>query len=133
MVSFNTFDRVLKVMARNYADQFLQLVFPNVAVKLIGTLENVEIALPEERVDFVHRLLCAGQEYLFHLEFQLQHRDDIPRRQFLYSAALTRQFDLPVVTAVLYLKRRIAPIPNEYVVQLGGKVANCFTYPVLKL
>ncbi|HHN94365.1 MAG TPA: hypothetical protein ENK17_06325, partial [Anaerolineae bacterium] len=63
MSTVKTFDRVLKVLARNYADAFLRLALPDVPLKLAGTLENVELSIPEERVDFVHRVLRGKQEY----------------------------------------------------------------------
>ncbi len=36
----NIFDRTLKIIARNHADTFLKLAFPNQQVKLIGTVDN---------------------------------------------------------------------------------------------
>ncbi len=133
MVRINVFDRVLKILARNYAALFLRLAFPDEPLQLAGTLENVELSLPEERVDFVHRVVYHDEELIFHLEFQLQHRPDFPKRQFIYPAALTKQFQRPVITLALYLERRESPIPNEYVVRLGKRVVNRFTYPLLKL
>ncbi|RLC92448.1 MAG: hypothetical protein DRI79_00460, partial [Chloroflexi bacterium] len=129
----NIFDRVLKILARNYAARFLQLAFPTTEVYLAGTLENVELALPEQRVDFVHRVVHAGQEYLLHMEFQIEHRAEVPRRMFVYSALLTQQFDLPVITLVLYLQRQAASIPGTYEVRVGSELVNSFTYRTLRL
>jgi len=39
----------------------------------------------------------------------------VPRRLFVYSALLSRQLDLPVLTVVFYLMRRSAPLPTAYV------------------
>ena len=64
------FDRVMKIIAREYAQTFLHIAFPDENIKLVGTLENVELTLPEERVDFVHQLSYNDEEYLLHLEFQ---------------------------------------------------------------
>ena len=111
----NIFDRVLKILARHYAGCFLRLAVPEVAVELVGTLDNVELSLPEERVDFVHRVLYDGAEFLFHLEFQTEHEMDVPRRAFVYSALLTQQFHLPVLTLVVYLQRRVASLPAWWV------------------
>jgi len=129
----NLFDRVLKILARHYAEVFLRLAFPDGGVQLIGTDENVEISLPDQRIDFLHQIRADGQEYLLHFEFQLQHRRNIPRRIFIYSAERTHQFDKPVISIVLYLERREAPIPNEYTVEIGRTVIHRFTYPILKL
>ncbi|RMF32942.1 MAG: hypothetical protein D6759_07580, partial [Chloroflexi bacterium] len=52
----NLFDRALKIIARHYAGTLLALAFPNLPVRLVGTLENVELSLPTRRVDFAHRV-----------------------------------------------------------------------------
>jgi len=133
MAAVNIFDRALKNLAFHFAEVFLRLALPGAAIELIGWEANVEISLPDQRVDFVHRVRYNGQEYLFHLEFQLEHRADLPRRLFVYAALLTEKYDGPVVTLVLYLDRRVSEVPTEYVVQLGDEVMNRFTYRVLKL
>jgi len=86
MAEINIFDRTLKIIARDHAEVFLKLAFPGEKINLVGTLENVELSLPEERVDFVHELEYNGEEYLLHIEFQLQHQKDFPKRVFVYSA-----------------------------------------------
>jgi predicted transposase YdaD len=68
-----------------------------------------------------------------HIEFQLQHQKDFPKRVFVYSAELTNQFEKSVISLALYLERREAPIPESYVVSLGKDVINRFSYPVLKI
>jgi len=70
MAEINIFDKVLKIIGRNYADDFLKVAFPNMPVMLVGTEENVEISLPEQPVDFMHRINYDGNEYILHIEFQ---------------------------------------------------------------
>ncbi|HIQ06565.1 MAG TPA: hypothetical protein EYH31_12945, partial [Anaerolineae bacterium] len=65
------FDRVLKILARDHVEAFLRLTHPGARVQVIGTEENVELTIPGERVDFIHRILDDGVEKLYHLEFQL--------------------------------------------------------------
>lgn len=62
---------MLKVPGRDYADLFLKLAFPELNLRLVETLENVEMTLPEKRVDFIHKVEWEDEEYLLHLEFQL--------------------------------------------------------------
>ena len=133
MAKINIFDRSLKVIARSHADLFLRLVLHNTAIQLIGQPENVELSLPVQPVDFVHRTLIAEQEHLLHLEFQLDHFADFPRRMCHTHGALTQQYKVPVLSIALYLNYRESPIPNEYIVQLDKTVINRFTYPVVKL
>ena len=127
MAKIKLFDRVLKILGRHYASSFLQLAFPDQTVQLIGTLENVELTLPDERIDFIHRILIDGKEYLLHFEFQLRHRKNIPKRMFIYSAEVTNQFQTQVISIVLYLERRKSPIPKAYVVKAGKVVLHRFT------
>ncbi|HIE30588.1 TPA: hypothetical protein EYP66_25295 [Candidatus Poribacteria bacterium] len=129
----NIFDRTLKIIARDHAEVFLKLAFPDEKIDLVGTLENVELSLPAERVDFVHEIEYNSEEYLLHIKFQLQHKQDLPKRVFVYSAELTDQFDKPVISLALYLQRRESPIPENYTVSLGKDVINRFSYPVLKI
>lgn len=129
----NPFDRALKIIGRNSPEVFLRIAFPNQLIELIGTEENVELSLPEQWVDFVHRIRVGEQEYLLHIEFQYQHKRDFPKRVFIYSGELTDQFELPVISIVLYLKRRKTPPPNSYDVRIGKQVTNRFSYLVFKL
>lgn len=129
----NIFDHTLKVFARHYADVLLRLAFPGVPVYLVGTDSNVELALPVRQVDFVHHVMYEGTEYLLHVEFQLEHEADFPRRMFTYCGALTAQYEMPVLTLVLYLRPRQSPLPDAYEICLGDHVVNRFSYPVLRL
>ncbi len=129
----NLFDRTLKIIARNHAATFLRLAFAKHNVRLLGTVQNVEISLSVKPVDFVHRVSYDGQEYLFHLEFQTEHQAELPRRTFITSAELTDQFKLPVLTVFLYLRPREKEIPHKYVTKLGRTVINEFNYPIVKL
>ena len=129
----NTFDRSLKVIARNHADLFLRLALPNIPLTLVNQPENVELSLPVQPVDFVHRMLHQGQEWLLHIEFQLEHFADFPRRMCHTHGALTQQFKMPVLSFAVYLQRRKAPLPTEYLVEIDNVAINRFSYPVIKL
>jgi hypothetical protein len=129
----NIFDRTLKIMARNHADIFLRLAFPDKKTRLIGVVENVEISVSVKPVDFVHRVLFEGEESILHLEFQLEHQAGLPRRTFITSAELTDQFKRQVLSLILYLRPHQTTPPNEYTTRLGDVTVNRFTYPVLKL
>lgn len=133
MATINTFDRSLKVIARNHADLFLRLALPDLPLTLVNQPENVELSLPVQPVDFVHRILYQEQELLLHLEFQLEHFADFPRRICHVHGALTQQFKLPVLSFAIYLQRRKAPIPHEYLVEINQLPINRFSYPVIKL
>lgn len=128
------YDRILKILARHYPEGFIRLALPGIRLQLTGTVENVELAVPSQWVDFVHRFETApGEEFIFHLEFQTRYEPDFPRRMFVYSALLTVQFDLPVVSMALFLTPRLAGIPEAYEVRVGEVMTNRFTYIPVRL
>ena len=43
MPEINVFDRVMKIIAREHAQTFLRIAFPDEEIELAGTLENVEL------------------------------------------------------------------------------------------
>ena len=131
--SINIFDRVLKLLARNFPESLLQVALPGVEFELLGTPENIEIAIPEERADFVHQVRFGTEERLVHIEFQTRHEAAMPERLFVYSALLTRQFRLPVLTYVFYLSRRQSPLPTAYEAKMADVIVNRFVYPIIKL
>ncbi|MCE7982646.1 MAG: hypothetical protein DYG89_15790 [Caldilinea sp. CFX5] len=47
----NPYDHALKILARTWPEQFLQLGFPNQPFRLIGAESNVELAMEIDRVD----------------------------------------------------------------------------------
>lgn len=127
------YDQVLKVLGREYPEALLRLAFPGLDIELVGTILNVEITLPEQRVDFVHEVAFEDEEYILHIEFQTEHRPNFPQRMFEYSAALTRLFQKPVLSLAVYIRPRRKAPPAEYRVKLGEHPVNRFTYPVVKL
>lgn len=49
MAIHNIYDHALKILARTYPQYFLALTLPNQQVQLVGTHENVELALELSR------------------------------------------------------------------------------------
>jgi len=127
------FDRVLKVMASDYSEVFFSLAFPGQDIRVLERQENVELIVPERRVDFVQRIEHQGQQFLIHLEFQLRWHRDLPRRMFVYSALLTESFQQPVISLLVLLRRTRRRIPDYYAVKLGERAINRFSFGVLPL
>ena len=110
----NIFDRSLKIIARNYPQDLMKVVFPSANLTLLGTADNVEISLPTQPVDFVHEVAYNQQNYTLHLEFQLEHKPYIPQRTFITAAHLTAQYKRPTLTAIIYLRPSDKDIPSHY-------------------
>ena len=49
MAIHNVYDHALKTLARHYPESFLTLSLPNLPVRLVGTQENLELALELSR------------------------------------------------------------------------------------
>ena len=130
----NVFDRSVKALARRYPQPFVEMALGSIENISVETIENPEINLPEKRLDFVYGLRQEDREYILHLEFQLEHRTDMPERMFTYNALLTAACERPVLSAVIYLERRnYRELPREYVVEFRGRKVHTFPYLVVKL
>jgi hypothetical protein len=104
-----------------------------VPVQLVGTQDNVELALEIDRVDFLHEIIINGDRGYLHFDFELKHSPPFPRRVFVYNGMLTElKKPIPVISIPIYLKPRKKEIPKEYKVELGGYLFHKFTYePIL--
>lgn len=130
----NPYDHALKILARTWPEQFLQLGFPGQPMRLIGTLSNVELALEIDRVDFLHEIELQGTRAYLHIDFQLEHDDSCPRRFFVYNGMLTElEKPTPVITLPIYLRPRVKELPDRYEVKVGDVLFHCFTYQPIKL
>jgi len=127
-------DRSLKALARRYPADFIRVVLGSYPAVTYRTVDNPEINLPERRLDFVYEVEDSEGITLLHLEFQIRHEPDLPRRIFEYNALLTAAHGVPAVSAVLYLERKeYKALPAAYTVALAEKTLHTFTYPVIRL
>ena len=133
-MAVNVVDRSLKALARRYPKPFVRVVLGSVEDLIVETIENPEINLPERRLDFVYGLQQERRDFILHLEFQLEHRADVPERMFTYNALLTATYERPVLSAVIYLERHnYRRLPQEYVVEFRGRAVHTFPYLVVRL
>lgn len=133
MAIHNTYDHALKILARTYPHSFLSLTLPNVPVQLIGTQQNVELALEIDRVDFLHEIVIQGDHAYLHFDFELGHTEPFPRRVFVYNGMLTElKKPIPVISIPIYVKPRKKEIPKAYEAKVGDYVFHKFSYePIL--
>ena len=127
-------DRSMKALALRYPEAFVKVALPGMEGLSVEAIENPEVNVPEKRLDFVYKVSSRDGERLLHLEFQLEHESDLPKRMFTYNALLTESQKAPVISAVIYLERRdYAALPDEYAVTLEGRALNAFSYQVVRL
>jgi len=133
-LAVNIFDRSVKALAWRYPQPFVKVALGSLEDLTVETIENPEINLPEKRLDFVYGLRREDREYILHVEFQLEHQTDMPKRMFTYNALLTATYERPVLSVVIYLERRnYRELPQEYVVEFRGRKVHTFPYLVVKL
>jgi hypothetical protein len=92
----------------------------------------VSVQAVKGAVDFALCLNRGRERYVRHLEFQSTHRRAFAHRFFQYAAALTRHFERPVLTTVLYVR---PPAPSAFAYQqvLAGRVVNQWRFDVVHL
>lgn len=130
----NPYDHALKILARTYPAEFLRLGFPDKSVRLLGALANVELALEIDRVDFLHEIELAGTKAYLHIDFQLEHDGDCPRRFFVYNAMLSElKKPTPVITLPVYIRPRVSDPPARYEVKIDETIFHRFTYQPIVL
>lgn len=134
MATENPYDHALKILARTYPAEFLQLGFPNQSARLLEEQANVELALEIDRVDFLHKSELQGTTAYLHIDFQLEYDGTCPRRFFVYNAMLSElKKPTPVITLPVYIRARISDPPNNYEVKIDKTVFHQFTYRSINL
>lgn len=112
-------DVPLKVLFRLRPQDLLALMGDAGAEILAADI--LEIQEVRRSVDFVLKLRHGEESYLRHLEFQAEPDRDMLERCCRYNAMMTLEYQLAVLTTVVYL---FPPGPSEppvYRVQLGGR------------
>ncbi|MDI6792437.1 MAG: hypothetical protein QME81_06165 [bacterium] len=95
-------DKSVKILAYHYPETFAEIIFGDKEFETLESLRQVEVNIPQKRVDYVHRMVLEGEEVILHLEFHLVHKSDVPEGTFLYNAFLRTKFNLPVISVVIY-------------------------------
>jgi predicted transposase YdaD len=137
-------DQLFKAILEGLFQDFLELFFPEAAVRLdFRTLRFVDkevfANVPEgevRRADVVARLQTRDGEpelVLVHVEIQARHESDFARRMFEYYAVLRLHYRLPVFPIVLYLRQGPRSRVAEYRESLFGQELLLFRYHSLAL
>ena len=95
--------------------------------------EDKELNIPQLRADNIYIVEQGIKKFALHLEFQLEHRKDLPQRMFLYNALIESSLKLPTYSVVIYLERkRRLPPPASYH-KTHFNLTNTFNYTVVHL
>ena len=115
-----------------YDDNLRQLVhaIPEAFIFwLLGKAQLIE-RLPEKlqtwklEVDALLRVVFDGKEMLLHIEFQAYNDSSMPERLLRYNVLACSEYNLPVLSCVIYLLRdgNVQPSPLRWTVPTGQDV-----------
>lgn len=130
------YDICLKVLSRILPDDVTALAFPEMGLQGCQYLADARLPVSEAAVDYLYRGWVQGEECLVHLEFQADYDRHMPRRMFRYGGRIDENYGLPVIPAVVYLRRSSPRLENPeeaYEIRVGGSVINRYCYRVVKL
>jgi predicted transposase YdaD len=120
-----------KVLAQRRPEDLLVLIGEQGA-QLLST-DVIELPAIKRTVDFVFKLQRGDQVYFRHLEFQAELDPELNRRCFVYDALLLDQYQVPVLTTIIYLFRhRELPEP-VFRVELAGREINRWQFDCIRL
>ena len=125
-------DLNFKYLARNYSEDFVKLVL-NTSEPLKIHHEDKELNIPQLRADNIYIVEQGTKKFALHLEFQLEHRKDLPQRMFLYNALIESSLKLPTYSVVIYLERKRRLPPPALYHKTHYNLTNTFNYTVIHL
>ncbi len=125
-------DLNFKYLARNYSEDFVKLVL-NTSEPLKIHHEDKELNIPQLRADNIYIVEQGTKKFALHLEFQLEHRNDLPQRMFLYNALIESSLKLPTYSVVIYLERKRRLPPPALYHKTHYNLTNTFNYTVIHL
>ena len=95
---------------------------------------NVELKIKHRFTDALLEVRLGGREGLFHFEFQVAKGDDIEERVLEYNVMASRQYELPVSSYLVYLRKHEKLPRSPYVKRfVDDKTTHRFYYQVIKL
>jgi hypothetical protein len=128
---WKVYDKVLKIIAVNYAD-LVKLCFGK-EVEIIRTIE-IKPILAESEVDHVCEIKAYNKKATLHFEFQSYPESELPSKVMVrHSAILSGQKLTNLISIVIFLKKdSYKTFPDEYRSEFLG-MHNSFKYEIIKL
>lgn len=123
------YDTSMKELVDRQVKDILPVFLPGVSYK--ETL-NVEVVKPILRTDKVYRVTYWRKKHILHLEFESSRNRRMGARMSAYNAVLHLDYDLPVISIVIYpfkTKMAISPL----VVEGGNGVITTFHFHTIPL
>lgn len=123
-------DSFAKLLIRSRPWQYAGWLMPGAA--LVEEL-NIELKAQELLADALLKVLIDGHLALLHIEFQSYEDANMGRRMLEYSVIAEHQYELPVSSIVVYLRKRRVPKPPYMRRFVNGRITHQFYFDALKL
>ena len=123
------FDILFKEIVEQHVHDILPVFLPGAVYE--ETLDT-ERMRPPQRVDKVFRVRYRGELCILHIEFQANSGRKMKTRLLVYNTMLYQDYDLPVITMVIYLFRATM-VKSPFVVKVGAQTIITFQFLVLPM
>jgi predicted transposase YdaD len=124
-------DQGIKYLLQLDAENMLAYAVPGLKVE--KPLPSEVTASPQLLPDTLFRGTYQGDLCVVNLEVQLHGDPSMPRRMFEYSSRVSTEYDLPVLSVVLWLEDKGTFPEPHYEMSIGKFVAATWSYHSVKL
>src|SRR5260370_22026579 len=95
-------DRKMKRLFRKAPQDIVQWLFPEAE---FHNVVSTELDAEPIFADHLFDVSLQGKHFLLHIEFQRNHDPDMATRLWKYNVRATIEYDCPVWSCVIYLKK----------------------------
>jgi hypothetical protein len=127
--SSQPYDNALKALMGDHAAEVIPEFIPEAAVIIE---QNNEIKQENLRADLVYFIQYENELHVLNMELQTSSDSDMPTRMLRYHVGLHLDYNLPVISVILYLFETNIPTP-PYREMSGQKEQLTFHYRVIAL
>ena len=127
--SSQPYDNALKGLMGDHAAEIIPEFLPEATVI---REQNSEIRQENLRADLVYLVLYENERQILNMELQTNSDTKMPARMLRYHVGLHLDYNLPVISVILYLFETSVPTPPYREIS-GGKESLTFHYHVIAL
>ena len=127
--SSQPYDNALKALMGDHAKEIIPEFLPEATVV---SEKNSEIRQENLRADLVYLVDYENELQILNMELQTNSDSKMPARMLRYHVGLHLDYDLPVISVILYLFETSVPT-SPYREKSGGKESLTFHYHVIAL
>src|SRR5436305_14210597 len=123
------YDTSFKHWVEQQAQEILPVLLPGAVYERTLTVEIIRSVM---RADKVFKILYCGEEHILHLEFETGLDRQLRSRLLVYKSVLYRDYQLPVITIVVY-PFSVEPAISPLCIKSNGEDILTFRFKTLPL